>query len=90
MAQDVFSMTLNEALYQSALKAIRELFGDQSVTQVETAENLQSLIEEIETLQATLSPEGDEGLVPDVRMPGSNTTAKWTMELPEDMGKEDD
>lgn len=74
----------HDQLREAALTAVRALFEDKSVAQVETATSLDIVIEEAQTLQATLSPEGDEGLVPDVRMSGSNSVAKWTLELPEE------
>ena len=43
-----------ENLYEKAKKAIDELFSDESVTQEETKENLESLMNEIQTLIETL------------------------------------
>ena len=37
----------NNELYESAIKAINELFGDRSVSQEEARENLQGLMDEI-------------------------------------------
>jgi hypothetical protein len=44
----------NDELYEAALQAIANLFSDQSVTQQECADNLKTLISEIETMLDTL------------------------------------
>ena len=40
----------NEQLYENALEAITELFSDTSVSQGKAVENLESLIQEIQTM----------------------------------------
>ena len=46
--------TKNQKLYKGALQAIRELFGDTSVSQEEAIQNLQSLIDEINIMIESL------------------------------------
>lgn len=50
----------HDELYEAAQKAITELFSDKSVSQAQTRESLQSLIEEIETMLDTLREDEDE------------------------------
>lgn len=45
---------MEETLYEKAHEAIEELFSDKSVTQEEAKENLNSLIDEIQTMIETL------------------------------------
>lgn len=44
----------HDKLYEAAQKAVTDLFSDQSVSQAQTRESLQSLVEEIETMLDTL------------------------------------
>jgi hypothetical protein len=44
----------NDDLYQKAIDAIVQLFGDMSVSKLECKNNLKTLIEEIETMLETL------------------------------------
>jgi hypothetical protein len=50
----------NEELYEKALEAIRDMFGDTSVGASKTRENLEGLIDEIEMMLDTLDYVEDE------------------------------
>lgn len=50
---------MNESLYDKAVAAIMELFGDTSVSQSETKRNLRVLIGEIDILMETLSDDDE-------------------------------
>ena len=45
---------MEESLYDKASQAIEKLFSDKSVTKEETEENLQALIDEIQTMIESL------------------------------------
>jgi len=47
----------NEELYEGALDAIKDLFSDDSVTQSECRENLETLIDEIRVMIDSLPRE---------------------------------
>jgi len=47
-------MKTHNELYEAALGAISDLFSDKSVSQEETKESLQGLIDEIDTLMDSL------------------------------------
>ena len=51
-------MPTNQELYDNAMKAIVDLFGDRSVSQSEAKGNLNALVGEIQTMLDTL--EDDE------------------------------
>ena len=51
----------NDELYEIAFAAILDLFYDTSVPASETIKNLDTLIEEIQSLSSGLEPKDEEG-----------------------------
>ena len=52
-------MPTNKDLYQSAKKAIDDLFSDTTVSQAQCCKNLKSLMSEIEIMLSGLNEDGD-------------------------------